>query len=373
MDNYGCRTKIAIANSAGVTADLATNSFIEGAQAQLGNVISGNSGDGVLIGNPDHLDRASTNNTIPHNWIGMGSDGTTQLSNTGWGVNFVSASNSGNFLKDNIIKKNTAGQVHSLQEYKNKIQDSNSIDGHNNTYGIFAGTQAGSPVLTSATVSGNNINILGTLASTPSSSFILEFFGNQNAVTPGYEQGDFFLGIITVTTDASGNATFSATFNAVYGSYVRATATGTGTDGYTSQFSGYVLITGESSLAAVGGFVWNDLNQNGLQDSGEPGMPGVLVSLYDTSNHLIATTTTDGTGHYLFTNLATGQYYVQFMLPAGYVFTQPYQGSDALNSHADQTTGQTETFTLIAGEVNPFLSAGLVLAHQSGGQARPRK
>jgi hypothetical protein len=47
-------------------------------------------------------------------------------------------------------------------------------------------------------------------------------------------------------------------------------------------------------------------------------------------------------------------------LPAGYAFTQPYQGNDALNSHADPTTGQTELVTLIAGEVDPFLSAGLV-------------
>jgi hypothetical protein len=51
---------------------------------------------------------------------------------------------------------------------------------------------------------------------------------------------------------------------------------------------------------------------------------------------------------------------VQFTLPAGYAFTLPYQGSDAINSHADQTTGQTETVTLIPGEVDPFLSAGLV-------------
>jgi hypothetical protein len=227
-------------------------------------------------------------------------------------------------------------------------------------YGIYTGTQAGSPVLTSAVVSGTNITIQGTLASTPSSSFDLEFFGNQTAAVPGFEQGYFFLGTIPVTTDASGNASFIATFNAVYGSYVSATATGTAATGYTSQFSAYVQIVGESNLAAVGGFVWNDLNGNGLQDAGEPGIAGVVVSLYTATNQLVATTTTDPTGHYLFTNLAPGQYYIQFTLPPNYAFTQPYQGNDALNSHADQTTGQTELFTLIAGEVNPFLSAGLV-------------
>jgi hypothetical protein len=85
---------------------------------------------------------------------------------------------------------------------------------------------------------------------------------------------------------------------------------------------------------------------------------------------LIATTVTDPSGHYLFTNVTPGQYYVQFALPPGYAFTQPYQGNDALNSHADQTTGQTELVTLIPGEVDPFLSAGLVT---TGGSAPSKR
>ena len=68
--------------------------------------------------------------------------------------------------------------------------------------------------------------------------------------------------------------------------------------------------------------------------------------------------------------MAPGQYYVQFFLPAGYAFTQPYQGNDALNSHADPTTGQTELVTLIAGEVDPFLSAELVT---TGGSALSKR
>ena len=37
------------------------------------------------------------------------------------------------------------------------------------------------------------------------------------------------------------------------------------------QFSAYVPISGESSLAAVGGIVWNDLNQNGQARRGRTG------------------------------------------------------------------------------------------------------
>src|SRR5262249_8555363 len=158
----------------------------------------------------------------------------------------------------------------------------------------------------------NTITIQGTLSSTPNSSFILEFFGNQQSVSPGHEQGEQFLGSDTVTTNASGNVAFTEMFPAVYGSYVSATATGTADPGYPSPFSAYVHITGESSQAAVGGFVWNDTNGNGLQDPGETGVANVQVQLFDANNNWKATTWTDSTGHYLFTSVTPGQYYVQF-------------------------------------------------------------
>jgi hypothetical protein len=280
------------------------------------------------------------------------------LGNTGWAVNYGGAGATNNTVKGNVIDNNGMGGVN--QNKQNKTFDPNSISG-NSGPGIYTdGTYTGSPVLTSATVVGNNITIQGTLVSTQNSSFILEFFGNLNAVTAGNEQGEVFLGTITVPTDPNGNAVLTATFNAVYGNYVSATATGVASTGYTSQFSAYVAITGEANLAAVGGVVWNDLNRTGLQDAGDPGISRVTVKLYDANNNLVATTTTDNNGHYLFTNLAAGQYYVQFTLPAGYAFTQAYQGNNALNSHADPLTGQTELFSLITGQVNPFLSAGLV-------------
>ena len=44
----------------------------------------------------------------------------------------------------------------------------------------------------------------------------------------------------------------------------------------------------------IGNFVWNDLNGNGLQDAGEPGINGVAVKLYKCDNTLVASTTTAG-------------------------------------------------------------------------------
>src|SRR5262249_10276276 len=46
-------------------------------------------------------------------------------------------------------------------------------------------------------------------------------------------------------------------------------------------------------LGSIGDFVWNDINHNGLQDAGEPGVQGVGVTLLDGSGNVLATTTTN--------------------------------------------------------------------------------
>lgn len=216
-----------------------TKSFIGGSQAGLGNVISGNNGDGVTIGNPLFPDDQSHLNIIQNNWIGFGNDGTTKLPNKGWGINFIGAKVTENANKGNkfVVGGNGLGNVNDPNK-KNKTFDPNSLTGTG--YGIYTGSQSDSPVLTSAVVSGSSITIQGTLASTPSAAFFLEFFGNQQAAVPGYEQGEEFLGMTTVSTDANGDASFNVTFNTVFGSYVSATATGAAVDGYTSQFSTYL-------------------------------------------------------------------------------------------------------------------------------------
>ena len=116
----------------------------------------------------------------------------------------------------------------------------------------------------------------------------------------------------------------------------------------------------------VGDLVWYDLDADGVQDAGEGGVGGVSVSLYEaTGNRLLATTSTDAAGAYLFDNLPPGNYYVIFDLgtiPPGYAVTPPDQGgNDALDSDANQTTGQTPaTGALAAGQQNTSLDMGLV-------------
>ncbi len=66
--------------------------------------------------------------------------------------------------------------------------------------------------------------------------------------------------------------------------------------------------------ATIGDFVWNDLDGDGVQDGGEPGLSGVTVYLDLNSNGALdggePSDTTDASGAYDFTALATGSYQV---------------------------------------------------------------
>ena len=85
--------------------------------------------------------------------------------------------------------------------------------------------------------------------------------------------------------------------------------------------------------ASFGDYVWNDLNQNGIQDDGEPGLANVRMQLYarNASGGLtpLEDTFTDGNGLYRFFNLTPGeQYRLRVYRPDGYLFTAQDAGSD---------------------------------------------
>lgn len=114
--------------------------------------------------------------------------------------------------------------------------------------------------------------------------------------------------------------------------------------------------------ASVGDFVWNDLNKNGIQEAGEPGIANVIVRLVNAStNTIIATTTTDAAGKYIFNDVPPGSYLIDFVTPAGYttttrLVTNPV--SSATDSDVDPTTGRTGSFTLLAGQRILTVDAG---------------
>lgn len=122
---------------------------------------------------------------------------------------------------------------------------------------------------------------------------------------------------------------------------------------------------GIQTLASVGDFVFRDLNANGIQDPGETGVAGVVVSLFNSMGVQVgASITTGANGLYTFTGLQPGTYSVGFdptTLPANSAFTTPLQGGNpALDSDANVVTGRTATFTLVNGQNLTTIDAGIV-------------
>ena len=112
----------------------------------------------------------------------------------------------------------------------------------------------------------------------------------------------------------------------------------------------------------LGDFVWDDLNANGIQDLGEPGISGVLVTLSGNDgagNPVTLTTTTDGNGAYFFENLVPGIYKITFETPTDYTATAQSLGFDPKkDSDINPATGMTINYTIISGTKNLDIDAG---------------
>lgn len=119
----------------------------------------------------------------------------------------------------------------------------------------------------------------------------------------------------------------------------------------------------DANKAAIGNKVWNDLNNNGIQDAGEPGVEGVTVTLYNSGGTPIVTTSTDAFGNYVFNDLAAGTYSVGFGgFPSGFALVTANVGGtpgDSTDSDPNTGTGRTGNYTLAAGERNMSVDAGL--------------
>lgn len=97
----------------------------------------------------------------------------------------------------------------------------------------------------------------------------------------------------------------------------------------------------------LGDRIWNDTSEDGVQDTGEPGIGNVKLELLVGAT-LAETKTTDASGIYTFTNLPAGTYTVRVAASnfnsggplAGYVYSPKDQGGDdTKDSDFDSTTG----------------------------------
>jgi hypothetical protein len=111
--------------------------------------------------------------------------------------------------------------------------------------------------------------------------------------------------------------------------------------------------------AVLGDFVWNDLNKNGVQDAGEPGVQDITVKLFTQTGQLLETIVTDSQGKYFFKGLRQRLYYLQFSIPDGFEFTlQNASGNGATDSDVDQT-GTTPLISLAHGSTFLDVDAGI--------------
>lgn len=232
------------------------------------NVVSGNNGQGILIGaatatgnqvlgnaigtaasghaalaNGDdgiEITNGATGNRIGGTGVG---EGNTIAYNGGRGVHLSSADVTGEAILGNAVFANTGLGIDlsPLGVTGNDVGDADT--GANGLQNV--------PVITSATVVATGITVAGTIDSAASTTYRLEFFAGRSGLADGTGNGEapVYLGHVDVTTDAGGNASFNTTLTGRWvnpGDRVTATATvslGGGSYGSTSEFAANVSAT----------------------------------------------------------------------------------------------------------------------------------
>ncbi len=115
----------------------------------------------------------------------------------------------------------------------------------------------------------------------------------------------------------------------------------------------------------LGDLVFYDLNGNNIKDPREPGVPNIRVELLTcpAPSKKLTQVRTDEQGHYLFEDLAPGEYYVKFSdIPEGFEFVeQDKGGNEAKDSDAkpDGKVARTSCFTVSEGQINLKVDAGI--------------
>ncbi len=152
-------------------------------------------------------------------------------------------------------------------------------------------------------------------------------------------------------------------------------ATGLSAGTYTVTITDAGGCTCEASVtledpAKLGDFVWEDRDQDGIQENMAIPIEGVKVTLNGMGNNgtpVMRMMNTGADGMYMFDGLLPGSYKVTFETPAGYTSTRPNFGNDARDSDADPDMGgMTQIVTLMSGEYNPTLDAGFYLCTNIG-------
>jgi hypothetical protein len=124
----------------------------------------------------------------------------------------------------------------------------------------------------------------------------------------------------------------------------------------------------KEALYRLGNLIWADANSNGQQDDGESGIPGVTLELYAAGEeYVMARTTTNPGGEYVFANLPAGSYQVQIAagnfaaggVLAGALYSPADSGIDTKDSDFSAGVRVTAAVPLNGGD-NFSLDAGFI-------------
>lgn len=132
---------------------------------------------------------------------------------------------------------------------------------------------------------------------------------------------------------------------------------------FTPQNQAFKLLDALTGNIEKEGFVFKDINNNDIYDSGDIKLEGVTVSLFkedlENPGHpqstAVQTTSTDANGQYAFAGLDGGNYFIGFGKPTGsnYYFGAKGTNDDNTASHINAQTGLSDMFTLYPGETQP--------------------
>ena len=105
-----------------------------------------------------------------------------------------------------------------------------------------------------------------------------------------------------------------------------------------------------TATAAINGYVYSDVNHNGVYTNGDTGLSGVTIQLYTdptgtaTPDTLVQITTTDASGYYELLNLNLGRFVVMATTLPGYVSSAPPNNRFALNLNSLSTSTNNNFF-----------------------------
>lgn len=124
-----------------------------------------------------------------------------------------------------------------------------------------------------------------------------------------------------------------------------------------------IIDAGLYKQGCFGNFVWHDLNGNGIQDNGEPGIENVkfiLKSVTPGGDTIFFTTVSDSLGFYRFNNLIPGSYFCQMILTNGYSITNMSQGPSDITDSNFLPTGFSLPNNISSGECDLLTDLGLI-------------